>query len=63
MSERTVWTCDGCDEERVIDGTTDWKRITITSAGLVPLLPPHPPCISLHIRNSNRSGLGRFERA
>lgn len=33
MAEKLVWTCDGCDEERVMDGPNDWKRITVTTSG------------------------------
>lgn len=34
MGEKIVWTCDGCDEERVMNGTpTDWRKISVTFRG------------------------------
>lgn len=34
MSERTVWTCDGCEDEKIVDQSSgDWKKITVEISG------------------------------
>ena len=35
MSERTIWTCDGCDKEIVVTGnrTHDWRVVAISLKG------------------------------
>lgn len=36
MSERTIWTCDGCETEQVVRPDThknDWRRITVELSG------------------------------
>lgn len=35
MSERTVWTCDGCDKEIVVTANQvhDWRKVTVTLEG------------------------------
>lgn len=38
MSERTIWTCDGCGDELVVSPAPhkgDWRRITVTLDGFV----------------------------
>lgn len=45
MTARTVWTCDGCDEEKDIrlDGRTgDWKEVSLTFEGFA----GYPTCAS-----------------
>lgn len=34
MSERLVWTCDGCGQEKVVSNSkSDWRRISVTFEG------------------------------
>lgn len=37
MSERTVWTCDGCADELVVSENVkrDWHRITVEMNGFI----------------------------
>lgn len=33
MTVKTIWVCDGCDLEKVVTATNDWKSVAIIAEG------------------------------